>query len=156
MIKKVLKSRLFIFISTALFFSGIGVVFAFTVLAPDVGFTPKDTNWAVDDVKEALDSLKTKIDGYQKVEYALFNYTGEAQVEIKDSFVLAYNKIKLLSKTIYSGNSCTLSFKFNDGTNAYTLNLNQEYSLKNLYSQGYRKLSVVSNGWCWVNYQFYN
>ena len=38
-------------------FGSIGVVSAYTILANDIGYTPKDTTWEVDNVKDAIDDL---------------------------------------------------------------------------------------------------
>ena len=63
--KKILKSRLFFFILGAVIFS-TGTIFAYSILAPNVGFTPKDDTWDVDNVADALDYLS---DGYKKMRY---------------------------------------------------------------------------------------
>ena len=55
--KKIFKSRLFFFILGALIFGSISVVLAYSYFAQDVGFTPTDSEWNVEDSKEALDDL---------------------------------------------------------------------------------------------------
>ena len=60
MIKKFLKSRLFYFILGAVIFS-TSTTFAYSFLADDVEFTPTDTKWNVDNVSDALDYLKGKV-----------------------------------------------------------------------------------------------
>ena len=54
--KKILKSRFFFFILGALVM-GISAVFAYSYMASDIGFTPDDNNWDVENVDEALESL---------------------------------------------------------------------------------------------------
>lgn len=64
--KKIFKSRIFAFILGAFIFSGITAVSAYTILANDIGYTPKDTTWKksngedITNVKEALDELYTR------------------------------------------------------------------------------------------------
>ena len=54
------KSNIFAFILGALIFGSIGVVSAYTIFANDIGYTPKDTTWEVDNVKDAIDELYMK------------------------------------------------------------------------------------------------
>ena len=60
--KRIIKSRVFVFILGAILFSSI-TVFASSYLAKDISFTPKNTNWKKEDgtditnVKDALDEL---------------------------------------------------------------------------------------------------
>lgn len=56
--KKEIKYRLFFFILGALIFGGMGTVFAYSLVASSIGFTPKDSNWNVDNVDKALNHLK--------------------------------------------------------------------------------------------------
>ena len=64
--KKIFKSRIFAFILGAILFGGIGVVSAYTILANDIGYTPKDTTWKksngedITNVKDAIDELYIK------------------------------------------------------------------------------------------------
>ena len=55
------KSNIFAFILGALIFGGIVGVSAYTIFADDIGYTPKDTNWEVDNVKDAIDDLYRNI-----------------------------------------------------------------------------------------------
>ena len=61
--KKVLKSRVFIFIATAVVFSSIGGVVASQILATNVSYTPSDNSWNVNNVNSAINDLydKTKL-----------------------------------------------------------------------------------------------
>ena len=64
--KKIFKSRMFAFILGAVIFGGIVGVSAYTILANDVGYTPKDTTWKksngedITNVKDAIDELYIK------------------------------------------------------------------------------------------------
>ena len=55
--KKLFKNKLFFFILLTLIIFGTGVALAYSYLADEVGFTPKDSNWHVDNVDAALDSF---------------------------------------------------------------------------------------------------
>ena len=55
--KKILKSRLFFFILGALIM-GSCTVFAYSYIASDVGFTPTDEDWNVENTQDALDYLR--------------------------------------------------------------------------------------------------
>ncbi|MBR1416361.1 MAG: hypothetical protein IJ572_00895 [Bacilli bacterium] len=59
--KKLFKSRIFFFVLGAVMFSTVSV-FAYSLLAQDVGFTPKDEDWNVDNVKSGLDDLHETCD----------------------------------------------------------------------------------------------
>ena len=64
--KKILKSRLLFFLLGAVIFSS-ATVFAYSILAPDVGFTPTDSTWKKEDgqsitnVEEAINELHSKM-----------------------------------------------------------------------------------------------
>ena len=55
--KEFIKSRIFTFILGAILFGSVGVVLAYTLFAQDIGFTPIDNTWEVNNVKSALDDL---------------------------------------------------------------------------------------------------
>ena len=54
------KSNIFSFLLGAVIFSGITGVTAYTILASDVGFTPKNNSWKVDNLSDAIDDLYAK------------------------------------------------------------------------------------------------
>ena len=56
--KKLFKSRLFFFVLGVLITVCISTVFAYSYVASEVGFTPQDTNWNVDNVDTALNRLR--------------------------------------------------------------------------------------------------
>ncbi|MBR1416362.1 MAG: hypothetical protein IJ572_00900 [Bacilli bacterium] len=64
--KKLFKSRFLFLILGIVIVSGISSVFAYSLLAQDVGFTPKDTTWEVDNTKEALDDLRDEFNAQEK------------------------------------------------------------------------------------------
>ena len=53
------KSNIFSFLLGTIIFTGITSVAAYTIFANDIGYTPKDTTWKVDNVKDAIDDLYT-------------------------------------------------------------------------------------------------
>lgn len=61
--KKILKSRVFLVLVTAIISSSITGVVAYNYNAKDVSYTPSDSNWNVNNVEEALKSLKTGCKG---------------------------------------------------------------------------------------------
>lgn len=54
------KDNILAFLLGAVIFGSIGVVSAYSILANDIGYTPNDTTWEVDNVKNAIDDLYTK------------------------------------------------------------------------------------------------
>ena len=58
--KKIIKNPIFTFILGAIIFSGIISVAAYNIFANDIGYTPKDKTWKVDNVKDAIDELYTR------------------------------------------------------------------------------------------------
>ncbi|MBR1416347.1 MAG: hypothetical protein IJ572_00825 [Bacilli bacterium] len=57
--KRIFKSRLLYFILGAVIFSSVSTL-AYSIISSNVGFTPRDNTWQVNDVKEALDDLHDK------------------------------------------------------------------------------------------------
>lgn len=60
-------------------------VFAYSLIASDVEFTPRDTNWAVDNVKDALDSLHRFID-YISSDLRYYLVDNEYNISLEDYF----------------------------------------------------------------------
>ena len=58
--KKVLKNPIFTFILGFVIAVGMTTVFAYSYFAPDVGYTPRDNTWNVDNVKSAIDDLRSR------------------------------------------------------------------------------------------------
>ena len=66
--KRILKkSNIFSFLLGAVIFGSIGVA-ASTIFANDIGYTPKDTTWEVDNVKDAIDDLYKVSKDYVKLD----------------------------------------------------------------------------------------
>ncbi|MBR1416410.1 MAG: discoidin domain-containing protein [Bacilli bacterium] len=67
--KKMLnKSNIFSFILGALIFGGVTSVFSFSFFAQSVGYTPKNPDFEVDNVKDALDLLEKSIGTFSNIE----------------------------------------------------------------------------------------
>jgi hypothetical protein len=76
--KKIIKNPIFTFILGALIFGGIVGVSAYTIFANDIGYTPKDSSWEVDNVKDAIDDLYTKKNGglYEEILFMIPSQNG--------------------------------------------------------------------------------
>lgn len=72
--KKFLKSRIFPFILGAIIFSGI-TASAYTILASDVTYTPSNSSWEVDNVKDAIDELYGNVKNLTLIGSADFDTT---------------------------------------------------------------------------------
>ena len=59
------KSNIFSFFLGAIIFGGIVGVSAYTILAKDISYSPKDTTWEVDNIKDAIDDLYTTLNSEQ-------------------------------------------------------------------------------------------
>ncbi|MBR1416339.1 MAG: H-type lectin domain-containing protein [Bacilli bacterium] len=75
---KILKIKIFYFILGAVIFSTVSV-FAYSIIASNVGFTPKASNWNVDNVSDALDYLKGE---YQMIEDKIGNHVEVGSINI--------------------------------------------------------------------------
>ena len=85
--KNLLKSKIFYFILGTAIFGSIGVVFAFSYFAYDVGYTPRVDDWEVDNVRDALDDLHDLIDRYKNESDIITSVTFNS-VPTNDSFSL--------------------------------------------------------------------
>lgn len=85
------KSNILSFLLGAIIFGGVGTVFAYTILAKDVSYSPKDTTWKVDNVKVAIDDLYTK---------AKPEYTGITTITPSNSGYNLSTKDKILKSNI--------------------------------------------------------
>ena len=66
--KKILnKNSIIGFLFGAVIFGSIASVFAFDLMAQNVGFTPRETSWEVDNVKDALDILESSIGTFSNI-----------------------------------------------------------------------------------------
>ena len=71
--KKIIRKGIFIFLIVGTIFGSIAVVTAYTISAKEVGYSPKDSSWKVNNVADAIESLKTLKGGST-------NYSTEEQV----------------------------------------------------------------------------
>ena len=125
--QKLIKSRIFCFILGVVISCGITSVFAYTLLAPDVGFTPTEETWKqrggddITNVSEALDDLydQVKIEDYTGEFYLSgdfrANYSRYSYVDID---VRKYNRMVLNVSVVYSDSSV---FYFYVQTNGSTI-----------------------------------
>ena len=61
--KKLMKNPIFMFILGFVIAVGVTSVLAYDLFAPNVGYTPKDDTWNVDNTKSALDDLYDVLGG---------------------------------------------------------------------------------------------
>ena len=149
--QKILNSRLIYFILGVATIIGITSVFAYSIFASDIGFTPHDDTWEVDNVKGALDDL-----------YKLATCDEWTQIEgatAKDANYV-YQKVINLYKC---GNVCKVTFALNNvaANTEYPLITDSNYYPKedvsfsaigagNGYAQGY----IYTNGKIKVTVQY--
>ena len=62
--KKLIKTKIFYFILGAIIFIGSASALAYSIIASDVGFTPKDDSWDVDNTKDALDDIFKRVNSF--------------------------------------------------------------------------------------------
>ena len=73
--KKIFKNPIFMYILGFVTAIGITSVLAYSIFAPDVGYTPKDGTWknqdgeVIDDVQSAIDELREMKYGYINLEF---------------------------------------------------------------------------------------
>ena len=71
--KKIIRKGIFIFLIVGTIFGSIAGVTAYTISAKEIGYSPKDSSWKVNNVADAIESLKTLKGGST-------NYSTEEQV----------------------------------------------------------------------------
>jgi len=146
--KRMIKNPIFMFILGAVLFSSITGVAAATFLASDISYTPKDTNWNVNNVKDAIDELYVKAnandciagsfkcttcntnDGqevlnFKPSRFILYDINSDSFVHIYDSSLSTTNKYFLAA-----GNSSLYS---DDWSGNYSMNNNLK--VKNIDSR---------------------
>ena len=157
--KKIFKSRIFTFILGAILFGGIGVVSAYTIFANDIGYTPKDTIWKVDNVKDAIDDLYSKADNSTQ-EIIFCAHTWGNNVKGGSNIAFAnynYRKFKIKSFN-YLANS-NAEFYFTDSNyNTIPAEINKEYSLNesNISYLYITEQVNASYGYSCITLEFYN
>ena len=131
------KSNIFSFMLGAIIFGGIGTVFAYTILAKDVGYTPKDTTWKVDNVKEAIDDLYNKTNKEILNRYTVslragtsFTNDVETLLNFSGSTYSNYKYFKITSLTLNDNASFGKCSAWSTKQNkSIKLNLNTEYEI---------------------------
>ena len=92
--KKIIKNPIFTFILGAIIFGSIGSVVAYNYNAKDIGYTPSDNTWEVNNVGDALKDLKD-----QKDENKTYSFIDKGIEEFQGSRI----QNKTLTKTIDKG-----------------------------------------------------
>ena len=110
--KRILNSKLFFFILGALVFGTVSAVFAYSYTADQIGFTPIDTNWNVDNNKAALDWLYN-FEAKKLVNYNMFFVEYNQHFAVK----LDYENIR----NIFS--KFKIKFGWHDGDLCYAYNV---------------------------------
>lgn len=82
--KRVFKNPIIMFILGALTFGGMGTIFAYSIISSNVGFTPKDTSWNVDNAEDALNYL----------------YNNSLKFEVDNKYFASYYGTESATKTI--------------------------------------------------------
>ena len=85
--KKIFKSKLLFFVLGAIMFGSIGIAFAYSIFAQDVGFTPSDSDWDVDNVKDALDDMRSYLEIYNNRGYT--NLSNPIPTSIDDPNIIS-------------------------------------------------------------------
>ena len=129
--KRLLNSKLFIFILGGIIFGSITGVVAYTINAKDVTYTPKDNNWNVKNVEEAINDLYLKdkniltnkltdvaLGGTIKLE----NNTHKIIYAVIFSYTEGFNPATIINnrtkiESIDGANSEELFYSYNDTTN---------------------------------------
>ena len=134
--KDILKSRVFAFVLGAIIFGGIGVASAIIYQSKDVIYTPTETTWEVDNVKDALDDLYINASKFKTMTIGLqarsWSTSSESSALLDFSpFVGIYKYFKVINLTNTSLRSC-LIYRWDKNAQAeFETVQNVEYSLDN-------------------------
>ena len=93
---KITKYDIFFFVLGAIIFSSINIVFAYTLNATNVGFTPTEKDWQVDNVYDALEYIHN--------------------VDLEVLMSLSSDKVNGTYKQAHGSSSNNLSANFTKGT----------------------------------------
>ena len=130
--KKIFKNPFLTFILGAIVFSGITVA-AYTITSNDVGYTPSDNTWEVDNVRDAIDylynqilqkpkiiNLITNTDNYVKPSAASYNHTFTNNGTVIVDIAAADGNNQLINNWDYSVKKNNISIEKTDGySNGY-------------------------------------
>ena len=117
--KKIIKNPVFMFILGSIIFGSIGIVSAYTILAKDVGYTPKDTTWKVNNVEDAINDLKGNCQSGDIDNYNDKNY-------IQDNLTVYSNRVTILDGGYFIDEDNTVWVNLSIKTNV-TLGSNNSY-----------------------------
>lgn len=142
--KKVLKSRIFAFILGAIIFSGITSVAAYSIFANDIGYTPKDSTWEVNNIQDAVDDLFNRVNITRFVDLTSNTSYSNQCFTLKSVIALMDEIDNSLFIKVYAekNNSC-------DDNTIYTVDI----SGLNLKTISYKKNLDLANS---KNFYFYN
>lgn len=135
------KSNIFSFLLGALIFSGITGVVAATILAKDMSYSPKDTTWKVDNVKEAIDDL------YTTANTRIAGLNSQISTLESQNSTLTSEKNELQSQ-LNSLTTASTSFSFTSTTTTQTFNLGFKpnyISFTAYFSSGNFYVNVIYN-----------
>ena len=103
--KKIIKNPIFTFILGALIFTGITSVAAYSILANDIRYTPKDSTWKksngedITNVKDAIDELYSKANLNIKTEnLKLIKGTNKIPTIVGKNYLIVFNITSLTSQ----------------------------------------------------------
>lgn len=161
--KKIFKNRLFIFILGVLMTSVS--VYAVSYLATDVTYSPKDTNWRVDNVHDALDELyetynNGSTDGSASSglvgKTITYNVKGqrpgwEHPAQVTTTIPIYVSGVTSFSVTMSSSYAETYSASFylSDGSNntaTQTITNGGNYTVSSDYNMMYLTLNLTKDG----------
>ena len=136
---KLIKSRLFAFVLGALIFGSIGVVSAYTIFANDIGYTPSDSTWKVDNVKDAIDELYTEANNNLSVRFGIYNNSTLSMFYVMD--FKKYENFEVSEMDCANSGSGHFQISNANWTSTIDGELNKKYktadfSQLNLYSNG--------------------
>lgn len=154
--KKILNSKIFYFILGSIIFGGIGVAGAYTLLASDTGYTPRDINWEVNNTQDAIDDL------YDRATSNLITSMTSVELQRTNNYIAAGTTYTITNINSYKyyyvidtyvGGGCTTPASCNNignltFTNATALELGYAYRTGNtrVTGKGYILFPKHNNG----------
>ena len=119
--KMLLKSRIFMFALGAFIFGSISV-YAYTLNANEIQFTPNDSNWNVNNVSDAINNMYEKTKEFTGEFYLSgFDIMEPVRVGYFDINVNGYKKIKIDVNFTYEDPSAFDSYILVDGVKTNTI-----------------------------------
>ena len=127
--KKILKSRIFLVIITAIICTSIGVSATILYQADEIGFTPDDPNWNVNNLEDALNDLYENKEDSSDILWVNPSPTSEFTSKSISLDLSAYNAILVVGN--YTNNEIYRAYKYTGYT---IIDKNSTGNLKILYS----------------------